>query len=87
MGDIGKSFDAPSKPLMLTNGSAAPGAASAHARSLSKFGQQQLQDQQQHQVGGLQVVGKSIFGGNMTKMTSGYKSKVKVVNGPSPASF
>ena len=73
-----KTFEGPSKTLMLTNGSAAPGAASAHARSMSKFGQQQQQDQQQQQGGGLQVVGRSIFGGNMTKMTSGYKSKMEL---------
>jgi len=57
-----------SKPLMLTNGSNAPGAASAHARALS--------DPQK--AGGIRVVGTSIFGGKLTTMTSGYKSQAQL---------
>jgi hypothetical protein len=35
MGDLSKNFQTPKAPLMLTNGSCAPGAASAHARAMS----------------------------------------------------
>jgi hypothetical protein len=72
--DAAKIFEQSScNPLMLTNGSAAPGAASAYARS-----QTIKQQQPQVQCSGLQSVGKSIFGGKMTKMTSGYKTKVEL---------
>lgn len=53
---------------MLTNGSAAPGAASAMARAIS--------DPQR--AGGLRAVGKSIFGGKLTTMTAGYKSQAQL---------
>ncbi len=56
---------APAPPLMLTNGSNAPGAASAHARAVSAG---------QTPGGFLQTMGKSIFGGKLTRLTSGYKS-------------
>lgn len=76
MGNVGKCFESSSKPLMLTNGSSAPGAASAYARSQ---GNNISQQQQQQQIGSsLHVVGKSIFGGNMTKMTSGFKTKMEL---------
>ena len=67
MGDLSRSFQN-SKPLMLTNGSSAPGAASAHARALS--------DPQR--AGGLRTVGTSIFGGKLTTMTSGYKTQAQL---------
>ena len=35
MGDLSRCFDNKSVPLMLTNGSSAPGAASAQARAMS----------------------------------------------------
>ena len=35
MGDLSRSFKPQAKPLMLTNGSSAPGAASALARAIS----------------------------------------------------
>jgi len=66
MGDLSKVLSKPKAPLMLTNGSAAPGAASAHAR--------QLPSALQAPGGMLQIMGKSIFGGNMTRLTAGYKS-------------
>jgi len=57
-------------PLMLTDGSSAPGAASAKARALTsgKIGPKQAAG------GHMEVVGESIFGGKMTRMTSGYKT-------------
>ena len=70
MGDLSKALSCRSggaaPPLMLTNGSHAPGAASAHARAISAG--------QQTPGGTLQVMGKSIFGGKLTRLTSGYKS-------------
>ena len=66
MGDLSRCFNNQrSAPLMLTNGSSAPGAASAHARAIS--------DPQK--AGGLKIMGKSIFGGKLTTMTSGYKTQ------------
>ena len=65
MGDLSKCFQPRHVPLMLTNGSSAPGAASAHARAMS--------DPQANP--GLRVIGTSIFGGKLTTMTSGYKSQ------------
>ena len=41
MGDLSQSFEDSSKPLMLTNGSGAPGAASAFARSQNNAPMQQ----------------------------------------------
>ena len=61
------SFSKPAPPLMLTNGSSAPGAASAHARAVSSG--------QQTPGGALQVMGRSIFGGKLTRLTSGFRSK------------
>jgi hypothetical protein len=49
VGDLGKCFEPPQKTLMLTNGSAAPGAASAFARAKNNPYQQQQQQQQQQQ--------------------------------------
>lgn len=70
MGDVGKCFrPGSSAPLMLTNGSSAPGAASAFVRSMNN---------PQTVNSAMQIVGKSIFGGNMTKMTSGYKTKFEI---------
>jgi hypothetical protein len=60
------------KSLMLTNGSAAPGAASAAARAKS------TPATQQGMASSLHIIGRSIFGGNMTKMTSGYKTKTEM---------
>merc|ERR1719412_372698 len=50
---------------MLTNGSSAPGAASAAARALSN---------PQAAGGALATMGTSMFGGKLTRMTSGFKS-------------
>ncbi len=61
-------------PLMLTNGSAKPGAASAHARAISAG----KHTQKQKAGGRMEVVGESIFGGKMTKMTSGYKTQREI---------
>lgn len=58
-------FSAANPPLMLTNGSSAPGAASAAARALSN---------PQTAGGMLATMGTSMFGGKLTRMTSGYKS-------------
>jgi len=55
-------------PIMYTNGSSAPGAASSHARALS--------DPQK--CGAARVVGTSIFGGKLTTMTAGYKSQAQL---------
>jgi len=66
VGGTGKfGFSSTQPPLMLTNGSAAPGAASAAARALSN---------PQSAGGSTAVLGTSMFGGKLTKMTSGYKS-------------
>ena len=65
-GSTGKfGFDPVKAPLMLTNGSSAPGAASAAARALSN---------PQTAGGGLASMGTSMFGGKLTRMTSGFKS-------------
>ena len=58
-------FDKAKAPLMLTNGSSAPGAASSAARALSN---------PQTAGGALAAMGTSIFGGKLTRMTSGYKT-------------
>ena len=68
MGDLSKAFQGPKVPLMLTNGSSAPGAASAQARAAS--------DPQR--APGLRVLGTSIFGGKLTTMTAGYKSQAEL---------
>ena len=60
------------KTLMLTNGSAAPGAASAAARAKN------MPQPHPGMASSLHVIGRSIFGGNMTKMTSGYKTKTEM---------
>ncbi|TRY79114.1 hypothetical protein TCAL_06595, partial [Tigriopus californicus] len=52
-------------PLMLTYGSGASGAASAHSRAVSAG---------QCPGGSLTALGKSIFGGKLTRMTAGFKS-------------
>ena len=65
-GDTGKfGFISGKAPLMLTNGSSAPGAASAAARALSN---------PQAAGGALATMGTSMFGGKLTRMTSGFKS-------------
>ena len=65
-GETGKfGFSGVKAPLMLTNGSSAPGAASAAARSLSN---------PQSAGGALASMGTSMFGGKLTRMTSGFKS-------------
>ena len=69
MGDLSNALKGPSTPLMLTNGSSAPGAASAYARAVSSG---------QTPGGMLQVMGKSIFGGKLTRLTSGYKSQAEL---------
>ena len=56
-------------PLMLTNGSSAPGAASAHARALSN---------PQTAGGAMAALGTPIFGGKLTRMTAGYKSAAEI---------
>ena len=58
-------FSGVKAPLMLTNGSSAPGAASAASRALSN---------PQSAGGALASMGTSMFGGKLTRMTSGYKS-------------
>lgn len=68
MGDLSQCLKKPSAPLMLTNGSAAAGAASAHSRAISN----------PQTAGGLRVIGTSIFGGKLTQMTSGFKSMSEV---------
>merc|ERR1712203_513622 len=50
---------------MLTNGSSAPGAARAASRAISN---------PQPAGGALASMGTSMFGGKLTRMTSGYKS-------------
>lgn len=54
--------------LMLTHGSSTPGAASTHARAVSA----------NNPHGMMEIVGTSIFGGNMTRMTAGYKDKAQI---------
>ena len=58
-------FSGVKAPLMLTNGSSAPGAASAASRAISN---------PQSAGGALASMGTSMFGGKLTRMTSGYKS-------------
>ena len=58
-------FSGVKAPLMLTNGSSAPGAASAATRALSN---------PQTAGGALASMGTSMFGGKLTRMTAGYKS-------------
>jgi len=69
-GNFGK---ARQTPLMLTDGSSAPGAASAKARALSSG-----KIIKQTAGGHMEVVGESIFGGKMTRMTSGYKNAKQI---------
>ncbi len=70
MGDLSKSFQQTKAPLMLTNGSSAPGAASAYARAISNPHTQQASQ--------LRTMGTSIFGGRLTQMTSGYKTQAEL---------
>ncbi len=67
LGRTAFSSSRPAPPLMMTNGSNAPGAASAHARAVSAG--------EQMPGGALAVMGQSIFGGRLTRLTSGFKSK------------
>merc|ERR1712059_166901 len=66
MGDLSKMLGKPTKAgpkLMLTNGSAAPGAASKQARKFSATGTTGLE-------------GKSIFGGKMSYLNSGFTKQM-----------
>lgn len=72
MGDLSKVLGKPtisSSRLMLTNGSAAPGAASKQARKFSATG-----------VTGLE--GKSIFGGKLTYLNSGFEKAMGLEKEP-----
>jgi len=62
-------------PLMLTNGSSAPGAASAAARDASSA----INKRPAQMAGGSLVqTGVSMFGGKMTRMTAGYKTHEEI---------
>jgi len=64
MGDLSKVFTKPGPKLMLTNGSAAPGAASKAARKQSATGVNP------------NLESKSIFGGKMTYLNSGFSKQM-----------
>jgi len=64
MGDLSKVFTKPGPKLMLTNGSAAPGAASKAARKQSSSGVNP------------NLEGKSIFGGKLTYLNSGFTKQM-----------
>ena len=73
MGDLKGALKPKPTPLMLTS-TTTPGAESARVRAITS-GNAPETAQVQTAGGSLRVLGNSIFGGKMTKLTAGFKSK------------